>query len=116
MTGGDLFLYNSSPLNPLLKILIFALFLIVIYIYYDIRGRFGGQIRSFTTLLLLFCIFMALGSFFRIFGHGIDFGLTSDYSLKWLQSLAYLSGSICICAAAFKLLILFGRDHDHNRR
>jgi len=62
-------------------------------------------------LLLLFSLFMAPGLLFRFFGHGTDFGFTPDYSLKWFQSLAYLSGAVSLIFAAKKMLTLFrGKD------
>lgn len=112
MTGGDLFDYATSPLNPGLKFIVFLLFVVVVIIYLDTRRKFGGQIRKFIDLLLLFSIFMAMGSLFRYFGHGTDFGFTTDYSLKWFQSLAYLSGSVCFIFAAHKLLNLFRRENE----
>ncbi len=54
---------------------------------------------------------MAPGLLFRYFGHGTDFGFTPDYSLKWFQSLAYLSGAVSLIFAAKKMLTLFrGKD------
>jgi hypothetical protein len=50
---------------------------------------------------------MALGAFFRIFGDGLEFGFTGDYSLKWFQSIAYLLAGAFFIMAAWKLMTLF---------
>jgi hypothetical protein len=55
---------------------------------------------------------MTLGSLFRYFGHGTNFGFSSDYSLKWFQSIAYLCGTICLIFASKILHALFRRDHE----
>jgi hypothetical protein len=99
--------YATSALNPALKFIIFLLFAAVVLIYFDTRQYFGGNVRSFIDLLFLFALFMALGAFFRIFGDGTEFGFTSDYSLKWLQSIAYLAAGVSFILAAKKLLSLF---------
>jgi energy-coupling factor transporter transmembrane protein EcfT len=74
--------YSASPFNPRLKIVIFILFCVTAVVYYDARRTIGGEIRKIIDLLLIFSLFMALGSIFRYFGHGTDFGFNSDYSLK----------------------------------
>ncbi|HWQ67090.1 MAG TPA: hypothetical protein VN372_09480 [Methanospirillum sp.] len=112
MTGIDLVDYATSPLNPALKIIVFLLYVIVICIYLDTRKKFGGKMQVIIDLLLLFSLCMAAGSLLRYFGHGIEFGFTEDYSLKWFQSLAYLAGAGCYIFAAYNLLTLFRRDHE----
>lgn len=103
----DLVAYAISPLNPVLKIVIFLIFAAVFLLYLDTRNHFGGTVRSFIDLLTLFALFMALGAFFRIFGDGLEFGFTGDYSLKWFQSIAYLAAGAFFILAARKLLTLF---------
>jgi len=105
--------YATSPLNPAFKLLVFALFLIVAVIYWDIRKKFGGAVRSFIDMLLLFAIFMALGALLRYFGDGIDFGFTAAYSLKWFQSIMYFAGVACLILAAYRLFSLF-REAEHG--
>lgn len=106
----DLFNYDTSPLDPALKIIIFLLFVAVLLIYFDTRKYFGGKVRSFIDFLCLFALFMAIGTLFRVFGDGVDFGFTKDYSMKWFQSMSYLiAGGIYILAAR-KLLTLFFED------
>lgn len=104
--------YTTNPLNPLLKLLIFILFVIITVIYYDTKRLIGGEVQKIIGFLLLFSVFMALGSLIRYFGHGTEFGFTPEYSLKWFQSLAYLSGAICCIIAARKMLTLFWRKDE----
>jgi hypothetical protein len=99
--------YTTSPLNPALKLLVFVLFAAVAVVYWDTRKKFGGSVRSFIDMLLCFAVFMAIGALFRYFGHGTDFGFTTDYSLKWFQSLMYCAGAACLVFAAYRLLYLF---------
>jgi hypothetical protein len=103
----DLLDYATSPLNPALKIVIFLVFAAVFLIYLDTRRHFGGRVKSFIDLLSLFSLFMVVGSLIRYFGDGTAFGFTSDYSLKWFQSIAYLAACIFYILAAQKLLTLF---------
>jgi hypothetical protein len=106
----DLLDYATSPLNPALKIASFLVFCIVFLIYVDTRKYFGGNVKSFIDFLCLFALFMAIGSFFRYFGDGTDFGFTVDYSLKWVQSTGYLFAAVFSVLAAQKLLTLFSED------
>jgi hypothetical protein len=99
--------YATSPLNPALKIVIFLLFAAVFLVYLDARRNFGGNVKSFIDLLCLFALFMTVGGFVRYFGDGTDFGFTSDYSLKWFQSIFYLFAGVFYILAARKLLTLF---------
>ena len=103
----DLLNYAASPLDPALKILIFLVFAAAFLVYLDTRKFFGGNVRAFIDILCLFTLFMALGSLFRTFGDGTAFGFTADYSLKWLQSIAYLGAGVFSILAARKLLTLF---------
>lgn len=112
MIEFDIMDYTTSPFNPLLKLIIFILFAVTVTVYYDARRSIGGQIQKTIDILLIFSLFMALGSFFRYFGDGTDFGFNPDYSLKWLQSIAYLCGAISFIFAALKLLNLFWRRHE----
>jgi hypothetical protein len=106
----DLFDYTTSPLDPTLKIVIFLIFIVVFLIYLDTRKNYGGNVGYFIDLLYLFAWFMALGTCFRIFGDGTDYGFTKDYSLKWFQSICYLVAGVFYVLAARKLLTLFSED------
>jgi hypothetical protein len=105
--------YTTSPLNYGLKLLVFLLFVLVAFVYWDAQRKFGGAVRSFIGLLVTFAAFMAIASLLRFFGHGTEFGFTAEYSLKWFQSLAYCCGGICLVVAAYRLFTLFRRGrHD----
>ena len=103
----DLLDYATSPLDPILKIVIFLIFFVIFLIYFDTRKYFGGNVKSFIDLLFLFALFMAIGTFFRVFGDGTDFGFSKDYSLKWFQSICFLIAGGIYVLAARKLLNLF---------
>lgn len=105
-----LFDYATSPLTPELKILGFLLFAAACLVYLDTRRHFGGNVKLFIDLLSLFTLFMTLGALLRYFGDCTDFGFTSDYSLKWFQSICYLIAGIFYILAAQKLLTLFPGD------
>jgi hypothetical protein len=103
----DLLDYATSPLNPGLKIVTFLIFTAVFLVYLDSRRYFGGNVKTFIDYLCLFALFMAIGAFLRYFGDGTDVGFTSDYSLKWFQSICYLVAGVFYILAAQKLLTLF---------
>lgn len=107
---NDLFDYATSPLTPELKLLGFLLFTAAFLVYLDTRRHYGGNVRSFIDLLSLFALFMMIGALLRYFGDGTDFGFTSDYSLKWFQSICYLIAGLFYILAAKKLLTLFSGD------
>jgi hypothetical protein len=107
---AGIFDYDTSILNPVLKIIIALLFVAISFIYYDVRKKYGGNVKSFVTGLFYFAIFVFIASTFRYFGDGIDFGFTKDYSLKWLQSIGFLIASLIYLLAGKKMLTLLGED------
>lgn len=102
----DIFDYDTSILNPALKIIIPLVFLAVAYLYYDVRNKYDGKVKSFVTGLFYFALFVFIASVCRYFGDGIEFGFTKQYSLRWLQSLGYLISSITFLLAGKKLFNL----------
>lgn len=107
---AEIFDYNTSILNPVLKIIIALLFVAIAFIYYDVRKRYGGNVKSLVTELFFFAIFVFIASTFRYFGDGIEFGFTKDYSMKWLQSTGFLMASFIYLLAGKRLLTLLGED------
>jgi len=83
------------------------LFAAAFIFYLDTLRHFGGNVKSFIDLLSLFALCMALGALFRYFGDGMNFGFTTDYSLKWFQSICYLAAGVFYIPAAKKLLTIF---------
>jgi len=81
-------------------------------IYVSIRQYYSGEIRSFITMLLLFALFETVAAVFRYFGHGTEFGFTSDYSLRWLQSIAHIIAAVFFIIAGYNLLHLFGGNKE----
>jgi hypothetical protein len=108
----NLFNYDTSPLNPALKIVIPLIFLAVFGIYLYTRRYYTEKIRTFIDILLLFALFAVIAGIFRYFGDGTQFGFTKEYSLKWLQSLAMIAEAACFALAGYKLLHLF----EENRK
>ena len=106
---SDLLIYDQSILNPVLKIIIFIVFLATAAVYLDARKQFGGRVLKAIHLLFFFAVFMAVGVLIRYFGDGLSFGFTPDLSLKWFQSLAYVIAVSCLILAAHQLLTLFWR-------
>lgn len=105
----DLLEYETSLLNPFLKFLACIIFLIIAGIFLDIRRKFGGNIKIFINYLFFSSLFIAIAFLLRFFGHGIDFGFSPEYSLKWFQSLAYLIGAVFLILAGRTLVTLFDR-------
>ncbi len=109
---ADLLDYNTSILNPALKIIIPVIFLAVAYIYYNVRNKYEGKVKSFVTGLFYFALFVFIASVFRYFGHGIEFGFTQELSLKWLESLTYMISSITFLLAGKKLFTLLEEEKN----
>ena len=102
--------YDTSPLNPAIKIIIPVTFFAIFLIYLYTRKYYTEKIRTFIDILLLFALFAVIAGIFRYFGDGTLFGFTKEYSLKWVQSLAMLAGAACFGLAGYKLLHLFKED------
>ena len=99
--------YDTSPLNPAIKVIIPLVFLLVFAIYLYTRRYYTEKIRTFIDILLLFASFAVIAGIFRYFGDGTQFGFTKEYSLKWFQSLAMVAEAACFALAGYKLLHLF---------
>jgi hypothetical protein len=80
--------YATSVLNPTLKIVIAVIFLGGVYFYYKTSKEYEGALNHNVLVILLWasvCGFIA--AFTRYFDHGLMFGFTKEYSLKWFQSI-----------------------------
>jgi hypothetical protein len=100
---ADLLNYDTSWLNPALKLLIVAIFVFVAWVYFRAKRTYAGRIGSVVTLLFWMATFAALAALLRYFGHGTQFGFTAEYSLKWFQSLGYLVQALLFVAAPWAL-------------
>lgn len=92
MTG--LLNYDTSWLNPALKFIIVGLYIFVAFIYFRARRHYAGDITKMLGMLFWMSTIAALAALLRYFGHGTQFGFTSEYSLKWFQSLGYVAQAV----------------------
>jgi hypothetical protein len=106
----DLFNYDTSPLNPALKIIMPLVFLVVLAIYFRLRRYYKGKLKTVLNFLLLFALFAVITGIFRYFGDGTMFGFTKDYSLKWFQSLTLVAEAAFFALGGYTLLHLFGEE------
>lgn len=106
----DLLDYTTSPLVLILKVVAPLLFLGALALYAITRKYYSDKIRVFIDALILFSLFTFFAGWLRIFGDGTEFGFTKEYSLRWLQSLAYITSAGGFVYAGYKLLNLFGED------
>lgn len=99
----ELFNYDTSWLNPALKILIIGLYAFVAYAYYRAKRYYAGDIEKVLGLLFWMSTLAFVAALLRYFGHGTEFGFTSSYSLKWFQSLGYLAQAILFILVPWRL-------------
>lgn len=86
----ELFNYSTSWLNPGLKLLIAALYIIVAIVYFRSSRVYEGELYIALSVLFWMATVAALASLFRYFGHGTMFGFSKEFSLKWFQSFGYV--------------------------
>ena len=96
----EVFNYDTSWLNPALKLLNVGLYLVVAYVYFRARRYYAGDINKILVILFWSGFLAAAAALLRYFGHGTIFGFTSEYSLKWFQSLGYVIQAILFVVAA----------------
>ncbi len=99
----ELFDYNTSWLNPALKLVNAALYIFVAIIYYRSRRHFAGDIEKILLLLIWMGAIAAVATTFRYFDHGTMFGFTPEFSLKWFQSLGYVAQGILFLIVGIRL-------------
>jgi hypothetical protein len=99
----DLFNYDTSWLNPGLKLLVVVLFLFVSVIYARSRRFYAGELHAVLSIFFWMAAIGALAAVLRHFGHGTEFGFTKEFSLKWFQSLAYLVQAVLFAIGAWML-------------
>ena len=100
---AELFNYDTSWLNPALKFLIVGIYIFVAYVYYRAKRYYAGDIEKVISGLFWMSVVATIAALLRYFGHGTQFGFTSEYSLKWFQSLSYLVQAVLYVAAAWRL-------------
>jgi hypothetical protein len=99
----DLLNYNTSWLNPALKLIILGIYVLVTYVFFRSRRSFAGDIQRVLAILFWMGMAALVAALFRYFGDGTQFGFTKEFSLKWFQSLGYLIQTILFVVAARKL-------------
>jgi len=96
--------YTTSPLSPLLKMVIAAAFLGGVYLYYKASKEYEGALNHNVLIILLWaCFFGFMAAFVRYFDHGLMFGFTKEYSLKWFQSIFFVVQGSLFVYAGYKL-------------
>lgn len=100
---SELFNYDTSWLNPGLKIMIFVLFFFVAIIYFRSLRYYASEL--YTVLLVLFWMALigSLAAFIRYLGHGTSLGFTKEFSLKWFQTFGYVIQAGLFALAGWKL-------------
>jgi hypothetical protein len=103
---GELFNYDTSWLNPALKLVIAGIYVFVAYIYFRARRFYAGDLHKVLSLLFWTGAAAAVAAFLRYLGHGTQFGFTKEFSLKWFQSLGYVVQAVLFVVAGW----WFGKD------
>lgn len=102
--------YDTSPLNPALKVIIPLLFLAALLFYVTTQKYYSEKIRVFLDILIVFAFFAVVAGILRYFGDGLPFGFTAEYSLRWFQSLLMVGEAGCFLLAGYTMLNLFWED------
>jgi hypothetical protein len=97
--------YNTSILNPLLKLIIFLLFLTTALLFYRCHQKYGGILGKVSTLLALGALAGALAAAFRYQG---DFFV----QYKWGESVFDLALAVLTLIIA---LIIRAKMNDVTR-
>lgn len=79
--------YDTSWLNPAIKFVIVGLYIVVAIVFFRGRRAFAGDLYGALTLLFWMATVGAIANLIRYFDHGLMFGFTKEYSLKWFQSI-----------------------------
>ena len=99
----ELFNYDTSWLNPALKFLITGIYIFVAYVFYRAKRYYAGDIEKVINTLFWTSTIAAIAALVRYFGHGTQFGFTSEYSLKWFQTLGYVAQAVFFVVAGWRL-------------
>ena len=97
--------YYSSLLNPLLKLIVIALFATGTWYFYKAGKKFGGNLGKIARLLTWGGVFGCLAAIFRFLG---------DYNVqdKWVESLGGLAFAVISLVVAY---LVYTRFSEINR-
>jgi hypothetical protein len=98
----DIFNYDTSWLNPALKILVTLGYLAIVPMFFFAARYFKGDLRKIFKVLVWLGVIGCLAALIRYFGDGLQFGFTKSHSLKWFQSIGYLAQAIVFTIIAWK--------------
>jgi hypothetical protein len=96
----ELLNYDTSWLNPALKIINVIIYIIVVFGYFKARRYYSGDLHKGFTILAWVGLVAMLATLFRYFDHGLMFGFTKEFSLKWFQSLGVVIQAVLYVSAA----------------
>ena len=101
----QLLAYSSSFLNPLLKLMVIALFAIGTWYFYTAGKKYGGNLGKTARLLMWGGMFGCLAAVFRFLG---------DYYIqdKWVESLGGLAFAVISLVVAY---LVYTRFTEINR-
>ena len=97
---GGLFDYDTSWLNPALKLVIAVIYVFVAVVYFRSRRHYAGDLYRALSILFWMATAAAVAAILRYLGHGTQFGFfTKEFSLKWFQSLGYVVQAVLYVVA-----------------
>lgn len=99
----ELLNYDTSWLNPSLKIVIALLFLFVANVFFQSRRFYATELYSVLSLLSWMALIGSIAAFIRYMGHGTSLGFTKAFSLKWFQTLGYIFQAGLFALAGWRL-------------
>ncbi|MFA4849579.1 MAG: hypothetical protein WC626_07615 [Methanoregula sp.] len=112
----ELFSYQNSILNPLLKLIVLVLFVIAVYVFYRCRLIYGGKLQLIATLLLLGGVAGVLAWIFRYEG---------DFYTQWKWAESFFSLALAIITLVIAYIVrmkfknaiaLFGGEQNGGQR
>lgn len=100
---AELFNYETSWLNPALKVMIALFFLFVAMVYFRSRRYYATELYAVLSTLFWMAMIGSVAAYFRYLGDGTILGFTKEYSLKWFQTLGYIIQGALFGLAGWKL-------------
>ncbi len=95
--------YDTSWLNPALKLVVVLLYVGVAIVYFRARRYYAGDLHKTLTVLFWMAAAAAVAALIRYYGDGIEFGFTKQLSLKWFQSVGFVIQVVLLAIASRSL-------------